>query len=152
MNPNNPLEKTEPHIPDHAEDEQVKGSTYQRYLLEILREEMKIISAAITDHNRKSTQIKQWCLTLWMATWGVISIDYVRSAFMENTFILLLAPAIFPVFFLFFGYFEQTSRAKVYLSRKTDSRFLERPWHRRKNKIEQRFAREISGDRRPRRF
>ncbi len=45
----------------------------------ILLEELKIIASAITDMDHKSTQVKQWCITLWTAVWGLLAIEEISS-------------------------------------------------------------------------
>ena len=61
-------EQTEVQNPGQEKGDQTVKSPSQRFLLQVLTEEMELIGRAITERNQQSTQIKQWCLTLWVAT------------------------------------------------------------------------------------
>ena len=72
---------------------------HRRYVLDVMKEEMKFISDAIKSRNDQSNQIKQWCLTLWMATWGVVTLEFVTKTLGDDQYLVLLAPALFPPLF-----------------------------------------------------
>lgn len=63
----------------------------------ILIEELKIIASAITDMDHKSTQVKQWCITLWTAAWGLIGIDHIGPLVIGPLYyaLVLIIPAVF---------------------------------------------------------
>ncbi len=100
MKSKNAREQTEVQNPGQEKDDQTVKSPSQRFLLQVLTEEMELIGRAITERNQQSTQIKQWCLTLWVATWGIVSIEYVMKWFEGYQFLVLCAPALFPPIFL----------------------------------------------------
>lgn len=100
MKSKNTRERTEVQNPGEEKRDQTVKSPSQRFLLQVLTEEMVLIGRAITERNQQSTQIKQWCLTLWVATWGIVSIEYVMKWFEGYQYLVLCAPALFPPIFL----------------------------------------------------
>lgn len=56
---------------------------------QILVEELRIISTAITDLDHKSTQVKQWCVAFFTAAWGVEFSNLEISTFWVILIILL---------------------------------------------------------------
>ena len=65
----------------------------------ILIEELKIIASAITDIDHKSNQVKQWCITLWTAAWGLIGIKHLSDWLIGPLFyvLVLIIPLVFLV-------------------------------------------------------
>ena len=40
-----------------------------------LDQEIQIVAEAIVARDKQSNQIKQWCITVWMASWAVLAFD-----------------------------------------------------------------------------
>lgn len=77
-----------------------RTSETRTYLLEFLIEESKQISAGIHERNNKSNHIKQWCLTLWLASWTVVSIEYIARQLQGYEYFVIIVPLVIP--FMFF--------------------------------------------------
>jgi hypothetical protein len=88
-------------------------SVYQAYILDLLTEETRVISQAIIERNHQSTLIKKWCVALWIAVWGILSVEFVIKGFEGYEHYLLLAPAIFPPAFLFLDIINKRIERKL---------------------------------------
>ena len=65
----------------------------------ILLEEIKILSNAIIGADKQSNQIKQWCLTLWTACWGLVLAKHILPSFVDTGYLYTFAILLIPVMF-----------------------------------------------------
>jgi hypothetical protein len=123
--------KTKP-APDQAAIElaprnggdQTGSAAHKDYILQALSEEMKMVSHAISERNQYSTQIKQWCLTLWLAAWGIASLDDVSSFLGDDKWLTLFSPCVFPPCFLILDLINKRNERKFTFRARLITRFL----------------------------
>ena len=129
-------EKTIKECPERCE------STPDSYLLEVLKYELELISAAILDRNRQSTQIKQWCLTLWMASWIVVKFINFDEKFIDLKSYVYLIPCIPPLIFVWVEILNKRIERKFTFRSRLIHEFLNYDCD--FSEIEQKIRREIS--------
>ena len=92
------------------------------YLLDTLSEERQLIATAILARNQQSTQIKQWCMTLWLASWGLISVPGLVD--LLPRFYIAFAPTAFPIFFFLMEVMNKRLERKFTFRARQIHRFL----------------------------